>query len=102
MIWSNSRRICVYQVTQKISDYTDDESDKFNVKDSDIDKEYHDVEEYHNIEEAHGRVHCSHSHSSHHGHSHAVPKSVTAVAWMVIMGDGLHNFTDGLAIGRHK
>jgi zinc transporter ZupT len=39
-----------------------------------------------------------HSHS-HHGHSHAVPHSVTAVAWMVIMGDGLHNFTDGLAIG---
>ena len=45
------------------------------------------------------QVHRSHSHSSHHGHSHSVPKSVTAVAWMVIMGDGLHNFTDGLAIG---
>ena len=37
-----------------------------------------------------------------HGHSHAggeVPESVAAVAWMVIMGDGLHNFSDGLAIG---
>ncbi|KAG8196490.1 hypothetical protein JTE90_012306 [Oedothorax gibbosus] len=34
-----------------------------------------------------------------HGHSHEVPDSVTAVAWMVIMGDGLHNFCDGLAIG---
>ncbi|RTG81892.1 solute carrier family 39 (zinc transporter), member 10 [Schistosoma bovis] len=28
-----------------------------------------------------------------------VPESVAAVAWMVIMGDGLHNFTDGMAIG---
>ncbi|XP_035218171.1 zinc transporter ZIP10-like [Stegodyphus dumicola] len=34
-----------------------------------------------------------------HGHSHDVPHTVTAVAWMVIMGDGLHNFCDGLAIG---
>jgi zinc transporter ZupT len=42
----------------------------------------------------------SHSHQGHgHGHSHEVPQSVSAVAWMVIMGDGLHNFTDGLAIG---
>uniref|UniRef100_A0A0X3PPJ3 Zinc transporter foi n=1 Tax=Schistocephalus solidus TaxID=70667 RepID=A0A0X3PPJ3_SCHSO len=42
----------------------------------------------------------------HHGHSHAqirawlkVPGSMAAIAWMVIMGDGLHNFTDGMAIG---
>lgn len=42
----------------------------------------------------------SHSHQGQgHGHSHEVPQSVSAVAWMVIMGDGLHNFTDGLAIG---
>ncbi|GFY72637.1 zinc transporter ZIP10 [Trichonephila inaurata madagascariensis] len=41
----------------------------------------------------------SHSHGHGHGHSHEVPDSVTAVAWMVIMGDGLHNFCDGLAIG---
>ena len=34
-----------------------------------------------------------------HGHSHEVPDSVASIAWMVIMGDGLHNFTDGLAIG---
>ena len=37
----------------------------------------------------------------HGGHSHVVPTSVASVAWMVIMGDGLHNFTDGLAIGSH-
>ena len=38
-----------------------------------------------------------HGHS--HGHSHEIPHSVSAVALMVIMGDGLHNFCDGLAIG---
>ena len=40
-----------------------------------------------------------------HGHSHvveSVPSSVSAIAWMVIMGDGLHNFTDGLAIGEER
>ncbi len=34
-----------------------------------------------------------------HGHSHTAPTSVSSIAWMVIMGDGLHNFTDGMAIG---
>ncbi|XP_078390804.1 zinc transporter ZIP10-like [Cetorhinus maximus] len=43
----------------------------------------------------------SHSHS--HGHSHAAEDiknaGIANIAWMVIMGDGVHNFTDGLAIG---
>ena len=34
-----------------------------------------------------------------HNHSHTVPGSVASVAWMVIVGDGFHNFADGLAIG---
>ena len=42
-------------------------------------------------------------HSHGHNHSHLtgdkLPSSVASIAWMVIMGDGLHNFTDGLAIG---
>lgn len=40
-----------------------------------------------------------HGHSHAHGHVHAAPKTMSSVAWMVIMGDGLHNFTDGMAIG---
>nr|XP_060620068.1 zinc transporter ZIP5 [Anolis sagrei ordinatus]XP_060620069.1 zinc transporter ZIP5 [Anolis sagrei ordinatus] len=38
-----------------------------------------------------------------HGHSHgpadALNAGIADIAWMVILGDGIHNFTDGLAIG---
>lgn len=38
------------------------------------------------------------------GHSHGTPGTANAgiaeIAWMVILGDGIHNFTDGLAIGK--
>ncbi|ESO86765.1 hypothetical protein LOTGIDRAFT_220274 [Lottia gigantea] len=43
--------------------------------------------------------------NSHHGHSHhshtgdVKHQSIAAIAWMVILGDGIHNFSDGLAIG---
>uniref|UniRef100_H3A3J4 Solute carrier family 39 member 5 n=1 Tax=Latimeria chalumnae TaxID=7897 RepID=H3A3J4_LATCH len=46
---------------------------------------------------------AGHSDGHSHGHSHNVESMKHAglanVAWMVIMGDGMHNFTDGLAIG---
>ncbi|XP_026990357.2 zinc transporter ZIP5 [Tachysurus fulvidraco] len=46
---------------------------------------------------------CSMNPESGHGHSHTAPdrssSSLSTVAWMVIMGDGIHNLTDGLAIG---
>ncbi|XP_062590104.1 zinc transporter ZIP10-like [Saccostrea cucullata] len=41
----------------------------------------------------------SRSHSHSHSHDEGIPKDVAAVAWMVIFGDGIHNFCDGLAIG---
>uniref|UniRef100_A0AAV2JYC0 Zinc transporter ZIP10 n=1 Tax=Knipowitschia caucasica TaxID=637954 RepID=A0AAV2JYC0_KNICA len=50
----------------------------------------------------------SHRHSHGHGHSHGgnchsdqdmKDAGIASIAWMVIMGDGMHNFSDGLAIG---
>lgn len=42
-------------------------------------------------------------HSHKHGHSHGPvdtqSESLSSIVWMVILGDGLHNFTDGMAIG---
>jgi len=38
------------------------------------------------------------NHSQAHGQSHAHEGGTRSSAWMVIIGDGFHNFTDGLAI----
>ncbi|RLU23386.1 hypothetical protein DMN91_003590 [Ooceraea biroi] len=54
-------------------------------------------ESYTVIIREHETKHHGHSHS--HGHVHSAPESMSNVAWMVVMGDGLHNFTDGMAIG---
>lgn len=54
-------------------------------------------ENYTIILREHQSKHHGHSHT--HGHVHSPPESLSAVAWMVILGDGLHNFTDGMAIG---
>lgn len=38
-----------------------------------------------------------HGHS--HGHYDAKSESLSSIVWMVVLGDGLHNFTDGMTIG---
>lgn len=38
------------------------------------------------------------SHQGHH-HHHQKGQKIATVAWMIIFGDGLHNFIDGLSIG---
>lgn len=59
--------------------------------------EISESESYTVILRTHETKHHGHSHT--HGHVHSAPKTMSSVAWMVIMGDGLHNFTDGMAIG---
>lgn len=54
-------------------------------------------ENYTIILREHESKHHGHSHT--HGHVHSPPSSLSSVAWMVVMGDGLHNFTDGMTIG---
>ncbi len=46
----------------------------------------------------HGAPAAAIEHSHAHSHNHANPEGARASAWMVIIGDGFHNFTDGLAI----
>ncbi|XP_032672948.1 zinc transporter foi-like isoform X2 [Odontomachus brunneus] len=62
-----------------------------------VDISLNESESYTVIIREHETKHHGHSHS--HGHVHSAPESMSSVAWMVVMGDGLHNFTDGMAIG---
>lgn len=43
--------------------------------------------------------HSHHSHGPCHSGSDLKETGIANIAWMVIMGDGIHNFSDGLAIG---
>ncbi|XP_034951471.1 zinc transporter foi isoform X2 [Chelonus insularis] len=78
--------------------WTIDDNVHSNRKNNDnLDITQDDRESYTVIIREHENKHHGHTHS--HGHVHAAPETMSSVAWMVIMGDGLHNFTDGMAIG---
>nr|XP_023671383.1 zinc transporter ZIP6 isoform X2 [Paramormyrops kingsleyae] len=61
---------------------------------------HHHHHDYHHIlHHHHSQNHHPHSHSHPYSQQHFQEAGVATLAWMVIMGDGLHNFSDGLAIG---
>ncbi|XP_053342773.1 zinc transporter ZIP6 isoform X1 [Clarias gariepinus] len=68
------------------------------------DEQHHHHHNYHHIlHHHHSQNHHPHTHTHRHTQSYSVQHfenaGVATLAWMVIMGDGLHNFSDGLAIG---
>lgn len=64
------------------------------------DSMHHHHHDYHHIlHHHHSQNHHPHSHSHSYSEQHFQHAGVATLAWMVIMGDGLHNFSDGLAIG---
>lgn len=69
------------------------------------DEQHHHHHNYHHIlHHHHSQNHHPHTVTHRHTHSYSVQHfenaGVATLAWMVIMGDGLHNFSDGLAIGK--
>ncbi|XP_026150550.1 zinc transporter ZIP10 [Mastacembelus armatus] len=63
-------------------------------------------QDHQSLTKENGRKSKQHRHG--HGHSHGgnchsdqemKDAGIASIAWMVIMGDGMHNFSDGLAIG---
>ena len=66
----------------------------------------HGLHSHSHLANAHGHSHSHNykstrekAHHDHHKKHEQEISSIKLIAWMVIMGDGLHNFSDGLAIG---
>uniref|UniRef100_H3AEY6 Zinc transporter ZIP6 n=1 Tax=Latimeria chalumnae TaxID=7897 RepID=H3AEY6_LATCH len=63
------------------------------------DEHMHHHHDYHHIlHHHHHQNHHPHSHTHHYSHERLKDAGIATLAWMVIMEDGLHNFSDGLAI----
>lgn len=61
---------------------------------------HHHHHDYHHIlHHHHSQDHHPHSHGQRYSREELKAAGIATLAWMVIMGDGLHNFSDGLAIG---